>query len=531
MERGTKKAIRSARTRAAAAALGAICLIGSAGQWASDAAANEKAVQPLLIGSSAAIESPAPWASLGGEQLITFIRTGVGGSPALGARSRVNGARFGPFDRLTDTPGATSPSLAFGPDGRAIALWGVAGDGVPAEQAIRLPGNAFGTETQANPCVGSVSVAASDRGEVVAACRASNEPGPLYSGWIAGPTLPEAIPFTDQVTPETEDPLLGTATAWGSDGTSVAAFEYRTTDLPGTAIAARVIGPGESFVEDEEVVQVLSPATLGMAGAAVLPDGTVAITTETANGSALFVREPGAGEGFSSTALAETSISTPRADRFGRLHFVVSDPSGSGDDPASVRVRNLDGSIGNPIPIPLEGDEARIVEGGFQMLPNGNEYVIFRNREGFFFTFRRPGPTAFIPPRRLTGVRPADSGGSATLTPDGDLLLAWRRRTGSVDQLWLGGFDRGHRPEMAGIEVPKRVRLGRVASLSARVTDPMGVRRVVWQVAGGPSAVGRKVRLRFGRVGRRTVTVTATDRAGNRSIRYRSVTVVKPAGR
>ena len=147
-------------------------------------------------------------------------------------------------------------------------------------------------------------------------------------------------------------------------------------------------------------------------------------------------------------------------------------------------------------------------------------------------TLRRPGPAAFSPPRRVATTRPSDSAGSAALTPDGDLLLTWRRRSRTgVEQLWLGGVDRGHRPVIANVSVPKVVVQGRAARLSARVTDPMGVRKVVWTVAGGPKAIGRQVRLRFERAGRSQVTVTATDRAGNRSSRTRSVKVLAAAGR
>lgn len=496
------------------------------------AQADERPVKPILVASAAGIGHPVPWASPSGEQLISFIRTGPGGGGTIGIRARSNGLAFGSFEALSSAAGPASPEIAFGPDGTAIALWGAGAAGALAEQAIRPPGGPFGEPDQAGPCVGPVSVAASLRGEVLAACRAESDRSSPHSGWLGEAALPGPVSFADELTPPTDDPLLVPFASWGSDGTSVAGFSYRTPESSETTIRARISGPGASFVEEETIAPIVPSGELEAVGAAVLPDGTVAITATTESGSVLFAREPGAAQDFAGTALPEDSISPPYADRFGRLHFVVSSPSGVGSSPAWVRIRDLDGSVGDPIPIPLTGEDATIVEGGFRVRPGGTEYVVFRNAEGFFMTLRRPGPAAFSPPRRIAMAYPSDSVGSLALTPTGDLLLAWSRRSGAgVEQLWLGGVDQGNRPEITRVSVPKVVIRGRTARLSARVTDPMGVDRVVWRVDGGRRVVGLQVRLRFERPGRKRVTVTATDRAGNRSIRTRSVKVIEARGR
>ena len=496
------------------------------------ARADERPVKPLLVASAAGIGDPVPWASPRGEQIISFIRLGTAGGRTVGVRARSNGLGFRAFETLSNAAGTTSPELAFGPDGTAIALWGTDEAGTVAGQAIRPPGGPFGEPAQAGPCVGPLSLASSSRGEVLAACRAESDLGTPHSGWLGAAVLPGPVSFTGQLTPPTDDPLFEPFTAWGADGTSVAGFSYGTPGASEVAIEARVSGPEASFVEEELIGPVAPPGELEAVGATVLPNGTVAITATAEGGSILFTREPGAGQEFSGTALPESSISPPYADRFGRLHFVVSSPTGPGDSPAWVRVRDLDGSVGDPIPIPLTGEEATIVEGGFQVRPGGAEYVVFRNTEGFFMTLRRPGPTAFSPPRRVAITHPSDSVGSLALTPTGDLLLAWSRQSDAgVEQLWLGGVDQGNRPEITRISVPEVVVRGRTARLSARVTDPMGIDRVVWRLEGGRRAVGPQVRLRFNQPGSKRVTVTAIDRAGNRSSRTRSVSVIETRGR
>ena len=518
-ERGRQLAIRWSVSAFAALLVGA-ALPGSS-------AANP--VSPLVVDEATSISDPRPWVSPTGEQVVTYLRQGGEPLPTAGLVARKGGGPFTAFEALSARPAVSTPLLGFGPDGTALITWSTIESGLVQEQTIRPPGGPFEPAGPTGACDGPVAFSVSGSGEVISGCPSNSGLLPPWTGLAGLSLLPSRIAPDLAVTPAGDDPAIRAFTAWGPEGTGVVVFGYGDGESPAkTAIEARVSGPGSSWAETSTVAEADESGTIEPTGAAVLPNGTVAITADTGEGAALFTRPPGPASAFTRTEVDQGTASMPAADDWGRLHFLTSDVGDDGETSWWVRIRNLDGTLSVPIPIPTVGREATPVANGFQVFPNGAEAIVTRSASGFFIAFRRPGAGAFSVPRRLAGSAGADLG-SAGRTPQGDVLLVWRRdATPTTAQLLLGGWDSGSRPRITSLSVPKRVRRGVRARFSVKASDPMGISRIVWRFPRNRRASGATVGVRLTRPGANRVQVIVFDRAEGRSVRYRQVEVVEP---
>ena len=527
MERNAK-GIRPAtsgahRLRAVAVCALALAAASSTGQI-DGASANP--ASPLIVDEAGGIIRPTPSISPTGEQVVSYLRWTEGRLPLPGLVARSGGAPFSGFGALSTTPALDPPVIGFGSEGTALIGWHSAAG---TEQTIRAPGGSIEGAGPLGACTGPVAIAVSGANRTLAACRAGSSSSPPWSGIVGLSELPSRVSPEAQVTPESSGPSVMPFSAWGTDGTGIASFGYTAEGPPSEQrIEARVYGSGGSFTETEDVGSASAPSTLQPTGVAVLPNGIVAITADTEEGGALFTRPAGPGTSFTRTEMVEDTASMPATDQWGRLHFLTSITGGPTGTTWWVRVRELDGSLREAIPIPTEGTGAVPVENGLQVFPNGAEAIVTRSDTGFYIAFRRPGAGAFSIPRRLAGTT-GTSDGAAARTAEGDILLTWTREVApGRQQLTVGGWDSGTLPKITRLSMPKQMRKGATGRFSVRATDSMGIGRVTWQLPGNRRLEGASVRARLTKPGINRVKVTVFDEAGFRSIRIRRVKVVVP---
>jgi hypothetical protein len=484
-------------------------------------------VDPLVIDEAASITDPRPWVSPTGEQLVTYLRRDDGTVPAPGLVARIDGGPFSPFEALSASPALSAPVLGFGPDGTALLAWASDDSGPVTEQTIRPP---IGPSEPSGPvtgCAGPPALSISGSGAVLSGCPSNSGLLPPWVGLTGLGQMPARIAPDLEVTTATDDPAIRSFAAWGSDGTGIVVFGLDEAGPPtGQRIEARVVGPGAAWAETTTIASAPDPETIEPTGTAVLPNGTVAVTADTDQGSALFTRAPGPGSAFERIEVGQDTASMPAADVWGRLHFLASEDEGE-TTTWWVRIRDRDGSLAEPIPVPTTGNGAEPVGDGLQVFPNGAEAIVTRSDSGLFIAFRQPGAGAFSVPRRLAGAGVGP--GAAQRTPQGDILVAWQEEGApGAQRLVLGGWDSGARPAITQVATPKRVRRGARARFSVVAADPMGIDRIVWRFPRNRRATGSSVRVRLTKPGRNRVKVLVFDRAGGRSVRQRRIKVIVP---
>jgi PKD domain len=148
-------------------------------------------------------------------------------------------------------------------------------------------------------------------------------------------------------------------------------------------------------------------------------------------------------------------------------------------------------------------------------------------------SFRPPGH-AFGPPEDVSGIQDADEVESPmaapAVAPGGRALIAWAASQGSGvanQRVWVSERD-ATAPVFGAISVPPSAAVGQAVALSAGATDQLSGSTIHWDFGDGSQAAGARVSHVYGTPGRMSVTITATDGAGNSSTQTRTISV-KPA--
>lgn len=132
---------------------------------------------------------------------------------------------------------------------------------------------------------------------------------------------------------------------------------------------------------------------------------------------------------------------------------------------------------------------------------------------------------AFRPPRVL-GAHDA-SQAIAGIDDAGDGLVSWLQDLADGTHLRYSGFD-PNRPRITKLSVPATGQAGKTIHFSAKGSDVWGPVRFHWRFGDGTGASGRKVKHAYPTRGKRTVTVMATDAAGNTRTKSRTIRITKP---
>jgi hypothetical protein len=495
-------------------------VVDSGASWANPAG-------PLEVDRAESISTAEPFASPVGELVIGYKR-GDGGDvfqPPLGAISRDGGGPFTPFQELTRTSNSERLRMAFGPNGDAYAVWGIATTGAPAEQTLRKAGQPFQTKSDFTSCGRFVVPDVADDGRLAAACsfRQATPPNDNFR-FSATPEISRIVSSTN-VTGFFVDPFIQPKIDWGPDGTVAAAARHSlNTVTPApfpvpAAITARVQAP--TFTETLTVDATTNLNTMSMNDVLVLPDGTVLVTGSKNGDSMVWTRDPGSGNPFFPVVHSGVVATEPRVDSNGVTHVLLDDDGGL--RAYFVVLRSVGGLYGPDIPVPLTSPAAFVVPGGFQVKPDGTEYAVMKDGDRLSITRRPVGTLNFEPPVEI--AQGVDQGPGATMTRDGDILVTWIEEIDpDTRRLMVGGWDENP-PAVRAVRVPSRGLVGSELTFSAEASDPMGLRSVRWNFGDGRSAQGQTVRHQYNKFGRFQVRVTATDRAGNRTSRSKTIDV------
>jgi hypothetical protein len=159
--------------------------------------------------------------------------------------------------------------------------------------------------------------------------------------------------------------------------------------------------------------------------------------------------------------------------------------------------------------------------------PAGDSTIVWRDLSGTAFAVSRPPGGAFGPPVPLAST----SFGNPRVTMDtaGDALATWDDQGSTPARVVVTVND--VTPPALSLDGPSAAATGSPIALSATATDVWSSPVTLsWDLGDGSTATGSSVSHAYGSAGTETVTVTATDGAGNTATRSLQITVKRPGG-
>ena len=406
-----------------------------------------------------------------------------------------------PIDiRLAVTSGgeAVTAVSAFGQDGSGIWVHSLARD---ASTLQLVPGSATGG------AVDHGSFDAMGHGSAVNGADIVTSGGDVYVAWqqIASGATPQA---PQPITVKTAKRLIG-----GPAGRFNPPIPIETIQQAGFVSAETLLAAGGGHV----YVTWHRPDTQGR-GVIGYTDLTLADTVH------VISTDPDPNIAFAAADGGGTLIVTGSAD-----------PSGTRDSLVYAAVVAPGATSATAVeltpPGPVRGPEALAVA------PDGDALILpdrVPDSEGQLVqiqaSHRAPGGS-FGPIEDVSGVQ--DGGGGSNnaavaIGPDGTELAVWlvTDADGTLnDRIHLSQRD-ATPPQFTAVTVPSTVAVGAALRLTASATDPLtGPASIRWDFGDGSQSTGNTVTHAFGSPGVRTITVTATDTAGN------TVTQTRDGGR
>ena len=139
---------------------------------------------------------------------------------------------------------------------------------------------------------------------------------------------------------------------------------------------------------------------------------------------------------------------------------------------------------------------------------------------------RRPADGSF------GDVQPISPVGGTSLVPalavddEGNVLTGWVFSAAGPQVAQVSAYDAG--PPSLTVSVPGSTRAKRQVGMAATASDRLSSPAITWSFGDGATAFGPAVSHAYGAAGAFSVTVTATDAAGNASSAARSVVILAP---
>jgi hypothetical protein len=148
----------------------------------------------------------------------------------------------------------------------------------------------------------------------------------------------------------------------------------------------------------------------------------------------------------------------------------------------------------------------------------GNATAVWAGQNSTLYAALRPAGAGFAAAVPISGGLGAEElqGAQVAMDPAGDTFAAWT--TGSAEHRVAVAMRDGTPPVLSGIVVPVAGKAGAAATMSATATDtwssPVAIH---WDFGDGSTAIGSSVSHTYASGGTKTVSVFATDAAGNAS--------------
>ena len=431
---------------------------------------------------------------------ITWLRAGV-----VESRYRPAGAGWGAVQTLSGSAGnAESPSLAVGDHGNAIAVWADNGSSPRVEAAIRPAGSpVFGSPVIVSPPdasrVQSPRAAMDAAGDAIVLWKAFADAGAGSLTWL--------VRTNERAAGDSFNP-----------GASVMRYSAPT---PGDAYAVRMTPDGRAIAVWDALAEG--------------PDDHPSIRYIERRAGSTFAAGSWSSVGRASAASEDAHDPSVTIDDAGNTVAAWMGVAGSLSGPEAA-TGTVSGSFGTPI---------RLATTGFGPVAssssNGTAVVLWNgissDNLATLATVRRPGgafgaavPIYFSPPPTgATLIVPGLPRMALDDQGNGVAVLEEQVSTGGGNtyRILTVGFD-PVAPVLTGVSVPSGAAVGQVVGMSARASD-RGPATTIWAFGDGGSATGAAVQHAYGAPGTYAVTVTAVDRAGNRTSQTRTVQITSPA--
>lgn len=480
-------------------------------------------VEPELLAHAPRIEESNAWVSPTGEQLVLYRE--LEPRQALDARVRAGGAGFGPVQALTNEGNFEMPtSVSFTSGGEAFAAWGIATISAHGEFSTRAPGGLFEPRHENALCARFATSVVGPHDELLLACDQEPTPGKFRVVFSETPSFAAFPGGTVALGPNVENEFVAPKARLGADGTLAIGWDYQAGGEQFAEVAVR--DAGSKLAPTVQNLIHLPTAGGGRASVedlAVTANGTTIVLVSTTTELLAYVRPSGGT--FTPTKLSAGAASGAiGVDAAGNAIVLVQ----SGFPTVSIQyaVRPPSGAFTALQDVVPTGsaDGATL-----SVAPDGTAFAeLFHQSSHSLDVAVRPSVGAFASP---LPVASQVSFAKFALTPTDDLLATWTSDTDgnhTPDTVLVGGLDSGTPPQLSAVEAPAAGVTGTQISFSAQASDTMGVRGVQWSFGDGASAAGTGVSHLYGAAGVYTVTVTATDRAGNTSSLARAINVVSP---
>ncbi len=225
-----------------------------------------------------------------------------------------------------------------------------------------------------------------------------------------------------------------------------------------------------------------------------------------------------------------TSVEAPQAalDGAGRAVAVWRSYNGAGFRTQASMTASPDGIWSAPVF--LADVETGLAEPQVAVAPGGNAAAVWRTSSARISAATRPPGGAFLP---ATTISSGDSTGAAAprvvMTTAGDAIAAWSESTMGPTRIAVS-VDDVTPPVLSAIAVPAGVEAGAAAAMSAAAADAWSPVTVAWELGDGTTIAGEAISHTYAAAGTRTVTVTATDAAGNAAAATREIVVTQAPG-
>jgi hypothetical protein len=217
-----------------------------------------------------------------------------------------------------------------------------------------------------------------------------------------------------------------------------------------------------------------------------------------------------------------TSVEAPQValDDAGGAVAVWRSFDGAGFRTKAATTSTLFGSWSTPVP--LADVETGLAEPQVAADPAGDAAAVWRTSSGTISAATRPAGAAFdaattISSAGTTGLHPR-----VAMTAAGDAIATW---AGSTTGRVAVAVDDTTPPVLSAVTVPPSVQAGTAASMSAMVADAWSPVTLAWDLGDGTTTAGDAVSHAYAAAATRTVTVTATDAAGNVASETRQIVV------
>jgi PKD domain len=411
---------------------------------------------------------------------------------SIQTRSRPAGGDWGATDTLQPAGAAfDGPSLAVAANGAAAIAWGrtTTDPAVQVRAAVRLPGGGFGAGLTASPDAGTglcgdPRVAVDDAGDVAALwTRRTTATGGYHVESAVKPAAAPAFAASEPRSMTTADSPCGIGLAMTADGRVTAMWDFGG-GAPYVAYADRGVPFATGAWSGE--TKLSAPADAARHPTFALDDRGETLAT------------------WLDTGVLQSAV------RAGTGPFGASRPLSGATDTKGQAVAAAPG-----------GGSALAA---FVGMSNGNDAVFASSRADG--AFGDPVAVATTPPG---GARVDLDSPALGLDDQGNGFAAWRATLfpNAATVIRVARFDPVP-PAITAASVPGSALVGQAVGMSAAATDRMTGAALRFEFGDGSGADGGSAAHVYTAPGAYTVTIAATDGAGNRSATTRAIQVAAP---